>query len=145
MSQSRKLIVALDGSSPSFEALDEARDLAKAMGRELSALYVFPHSRGFSATPSGLDEQTSKENLERMRDSESAKIFEAAEKRLGTSFAHKHVLSGDPAEEIIAFMEDNPDTHMVMGRRGLSKIKSLLLGSVSSKVAAHAQGLVTVV
>ncbi|MEE4303556.1 MAG: universal stress protein [Wenzhouxiangella sp.] len=32
-----------------------------------------------------------------------------------------------------------------MGRRGLSKIKSLLMGSVSSKVAAHAPGLVTVV
>lgn len=145
MSQSRKLIVALDGSSPSFEALDEARDLARAMDREISALYVFPHSRSFSATPSGLDEQTSKENLEQMRDSESRKILEAAEKRLGSSFAHKHVLSGDPAEEIIAFMENNPGTHLVMGRRGLSKIKSLLLGSVSSKVAAHAPGLVTVV
>lgn len=145
MSQKKELVVALDGSKPSFEALDEARDLAKAMGRELSALYVFPHSRGFSTTPSGLDEQTSKENLKKMRDGESEKIFAAAEERLGTKFAHKHVLTGDPAEEIVAFMEDNPGTHLIMGRRGLSRIKSLLIGSVSSKVTAHAPGLVTVV
>lgn len=145
MSREKELVVALDGSKPSFEALDEARDLARAMGRELSALYVFPHHRGFSATPSGLDEQTSKENLAKMRDSESEKIFLAAEERLGTKLANKYVLSGDPAEEIIAFMEDNSGTHLVMGRRGLSKIKSLLMGSVSSKVAAHAPGLVTVV
>lgn len=144
MSHRKELVIALDGSTPAFEALDEALDLARAMNRELSALYVFPHQRGFSATPSGLDEGTSKENLERMRDSESRKIFEAAETRLGTSFAEKHVLMGDPAEEIIAFMEDNPGTHLVMGRRGLSRIKALLMGSVSMKVAAHAPGLVTV-
>lgn len=145
MSQDRDLVVALDGSAPSFEALDAARDLAKAMRRDLSALYVFPHHRGVSATPSGLDEQTSKQNLERMKESEAQQIFGEAESRLGESFAHRYVLAGDPAEEIIAFMEDNPDTHLVMGRRGLSKIKSLLMGSVSSKVASHAPGLVTVV
>lgn len=144
MSHRKELVIALDGSTPAFEALDAALDLARAMDRELSALYVFPHQRGFSATPSGLDEGTSKENLERMRDSESRKIFEAAEKRLGTSFAEKHVLMGDPAEEIIAFMEDNPGTHLIMGRRGLSRIKALLMGSVSMKVAAHAPGVVTV-
>lgn len=142
--QSRNLIVALDGSKPAFEALDEARDLAKAMDRELSALYIFPHQRSFSATPAGLDEQTSPENLERMKESESHRIFGEAESRLGAEFAHRYVLTGDPAEEIIAFMEDNPGTHLVMGRRGMSRIKSLLMGSVSQKVLAHAPGLVTV-
>jgi nucleotide-binding universal stress UspA family protein len=145
MNHPRKLLIALDGSEPSFDALDEARVLAKAMDRELSAIYVFPHHRGVSATPAGLDEQTSKENLERMKESHSTEIFEEAEARLGKPFAHRYVLAGDPAEEIISFMEDNPGTHLVMGRRGLSKIKSLLMGSVSSKVAAHAPGLVTVV
>ncbi|WP_376695496.1 universal stress protein [Wenzhouxiangella sp. EGI_FJ10305] len=144
-SQERNLVVALDGSEPAFDALDEASGLAEAMGRELSALYVFPHHRGISATPSGLDEQTSKENLDRMKEDEAKQIFGEAESRLGKPFAHRYVLSGDPAEEIIAFMEDNPGTHLVMGRRGLSKIKALLMGSVSNKVAAHAPGLVTVV
>ncbi|NBB93569.1 MAG: universal stress protein [Gammaproteobacteria bacterium] len=145
MNSPRNLVIAIDGSEPSLEALDEARDLAKAMGRELSALYVYPHHRGISATPAGLDEQTSKENLERMKEDESRRIFGEAESRLGARFAHRYVLTGDPAEEIIAFMEDNAGTHLVMGRRGLSKIKSLLMGSVSSKVAAHAPGLVTIV
>ena len=145
MTHSRNLVIALDGSESSFEALDEARDLAKAMNRELSALYVFPHHRGVSATPAGLDEQTSTKNLEQMRETHSREIFSEAESRLGMKFAHRYVLTGDPAAEIVSFMEDNPGTHLVMGRRGLSKIKSLLLGSVSSKVTAHAPGLVTVV
>ncbi|RFF30934.1 universal stress protein [Wenzhouxiangella sediminis] len=145
MNQPRNLVIALDGSDPSFDALDEARDLARAMGRELSALYVYPHHRGVSATPAGLDEQTSRENLERMKEDKAKEIFSEAESRLGNAFAHRYVLTGDPAEEIIAFMEGNPGTHLVMGRRGLSKIKSLLMGSVSSKIAAHAPGLVTVV
>jgi nucleotide-binding universal stress UspA family protein len=144
MPDTKSIVVALDGSDSSFNALDEARDLAKAMGRELSALYVFPHRRGFSTTPAGLDEGTSKENLERMADGEAAEIFKEAETRLDTAFAHRYVLMGDPAEEIIAFMENDPDAHLVIGRRGLSRIKSLIMGSVSQKVAAHAPGLVTV-
>lgn len=145
MTQPRNLVIALDGSRPAFDALDEARDLATAMGRQLSALYVFPYQPRLSTTPAGLDEHTSPENLARMRESESQRIFGEAESRLGTEFAHRHVLTGDPAEEIIAFMENNPDTHLVMGRRGLSRIKSLLMGSVTQKVLAHASGLVTVV
>jgi len=145
MTHSGKLVVALDGSEPSHDALIEARGLARAMDRELSALYVFPHHRGVSATAAGLNEVTYRASLEEMKKSHSQEIFDEAEARLGAKFAHHYVLIGDPAEEIIAFMENNPGTHLVMGRRGLSKIKSLLLGSVSSKVAAHAPGLVTVV
>lgn len=42
-------------------------------------------------------------------------------------------------------MKQNPGTHLVMGKRGLSKISRLLLGSVSDKVMRHAPGLITVV
>ena len=145
MSHPRNLVIALDGSEPSFEALDEACELARAMDRELSALYVFPQHRGLSTTPAGLDEQASRDHLERMKESHSSELFSEAESRLGCRFAHKYVLSGDPAEEIIAFMRDNPSTHLIMGRRGLSRIKALVIGSVSHKVLAHAPGVVTVV
>ena len=145
MTQSKNLFVALDGSEPAFEALDEARALAASMGRELSALYVFAHQPHVSATPAGLGDQSSPQELERASKSESQQIFDEGESRAGLTFAQRHVLIGDPAEEIIAFMEDNPGTHLVMGRRGMSRIKALLMGSVSQKVLAHAPGLVTVV
>jgi nucleotide-binding universal stress UspA family protein len=145
MNHPRNIFVALDGSKPSYKALDAARELADAMDRKLSAVYVFPHHRRVSASVAGLDEQAYRANLEEMKESHAKEIFGEAESRLGFEFAHRYVLIGDPAEEIIALMEDNPGSHLVMGRRGLSKIKSLLMGSVSSKVAAHAPGLVTVV
>ncbi len=145
MTKSKTLVVALDGSEPALAALSEARDLATAMGRELSAIYVFAHQPHVSATPAGLGEQVSPEELERASKSESQRIFDEAESRAGSEFAQRHVLIGDPAQEIIAFMEDNPGTHLVMGRRGMSRIKALLMGSVSQKVLALAPGLVTVV
>lgn len=52
---------------------------------------------------------------------------------------------GDPANEVIGYVGEHPKALVVMGRRGLSPIQSLLMGSVSEKVARHAQGAVTLV
>jgi len=117
--QHRRLVVALDGSDSGFRALQVGADLAQAMGRALEVLYVFPHRQA----------------------------FEEADRIIGDSgrIAERHLLVGEPAEQIIEFMQQNSGTHLVIGRRGLSRIKSLIMGSVSNKVAAHAPGLVTVV
>ena len=48
-------------------------------------------------------------------------------------------------QEILAYLNKRPGTLAVMGRRGLSPIKSLLLGSVSDKVVQHATNPVLVV
>ncbi|MEQ8485646.1 MAG: universal stress protein [Pseudomonadales bacterium] len=45
----------------------------------------------------------------------------------------------------LAYLNKRPGTLAVMGRRGLSPIKSLLLGSVSDKVVRHATNPVLVV
>ena len=42
---------------------------------------------------------------------------------------------GDAAQEILSYVEAHPKTLVVMGRRGVSTIRGLLLGSVSHKVA----------
>jgi nucleotide-binding universal stress UspA family protein len=49
------------------------------------------------------------------------------------------VFSGDPVEEIIQFAKNNDIDMIVIGSRGLGKIKGLLLGSVSSKVCHLAE------
>jgi len=55
------------------------------------------------------------------------------------------VLRGDPAEQIIARAKRERAELIVMGSRGLSDIRSFLLGSVSHKVTAHAPCSVLVV
>ncbi len=140
------VVVALDGSENAQRALSAARDLAKATGRDLHGLYVYPWTRETSMifTPAL---QASDTEVKRQRDTNAQAVFTEAETFLGQGwrFAQRHILLGDPAEEILAFMEANPEAHLVLGRRGLSKIKAMLIGSVSDKVTRYAKGLVTVV
>jgi nucleotide-binding universal stress UspA family protein len=55
------------------------------------------------------------------------------------------MLVGDPAEQIIKQAKAVKTDLIVMGTRGRSALKGLLLGSVASKVLAHASTPVTVV
>lgn len=140
------VVVALDGSENSQRALSAARDLAKATGRDLHGLYVYPWTRETSMvfTPAL---QVSDDEVKRHRDKNAQEVFSEAETLLGQDqrFVKRHVLLGDPAEEIIDFMKANSQAHLVIGRRGLSKIRAMLIGSVSDKVTRYAKGLVTVV
>jgi nucleotide-binding universal stress UspA family protein len=49
------------------------------------------------------------------------------------------VVRGDPAESIIQTAESEKADLIVMGRRGRGKLQGLLMGSVSERVARHAQ------
>lgn len=143
----RKIVVALDGSKHSLKALDAGAELARETGGSLSLLCVYPHRPGMSAAFSGVDEQSSREGLERRKEEYEKKIFSEAEDRLGSEsgIADRYAFWGDPAEEIIDFMEEHPDMHLVLGRRGTSHVKRLIMGGVSDKVVHHASGLVTIV
>lgn len=143
----KQVVVALDGSENSLRALKVGSDLAQAMGRDLGVVYVYPNTiKGPSAAISGLPD-IPVDKLEKHKSRSATEVFDAAVAKLGSSHPpiHKHLLVGDPAEEIIGFMEEHPGTHLVMGRRGLSRIKALVIGSVSDKVTRHASGMVTVV
>jgi nucleotide-binding universal stress UspA family protein len=145
--QSRQVVVAVDGSENSLRALKAGADLARAMGRDLSLLYVYPNVlKDASAAMAGLPKYSA-EQLESHKASSATEIFDASLAELANRLpvAKKHLLVGDPAAEIIGFMEANPGTHLVMGRRGLSKVRRLLIGSISDKVMRHAPGTVTVV
>ena len=49
------------------------------------------------------------------------------------------------AKEIVEYLDEHPGSHMFLGRRGDSTLRSLTLGSVSEKVVRHAHRPVTVV
>lgn len=138
-----EVVVAIDGSDNCHRALVAGADLADAMGRELGLLYVLP---GNVVPPDG-GPASSQAQHSNQRESQSHAIFSAALAELGSRRrpVRQHLLRGDPAAEIIDFMAANPHCHLVMGRRGLSKIQALVMGSVSDKVMRHAKGLVTVV
>jgi|AntRauTorcE11898_2_1112593.scaffolds.fasta_scaffold27433_2 nucleotide-binding universal stress UspA family protein len=137
------IVVACDGSEHSLNAAKTAAELSKALGQPLKLLTVFPGSRAERLVISGVWPA----DLEQEQKDYGQKVFDAAQKALdGKVEPSEHlVLRGDPAHEITDYLEDHPGTHMVLGRRGHSLIRSLTLGSVSEKVMRHATGPVTVV
>ena len=55
------------------------------------------------------------------------------------------VCAGDTAEEILDVAEAEKADVLVLGRRGLGRVREVLLGSVSQKVLHHADCTVVIV
>lgn len=60
-------------------------------------------------------------------------------KQAGVKQVEVKVALGDPAEEVIAFAGDRKADLIISGSRGFGKLKSMLLGSVSHKIAQMAE------
>jgi len=69
-------------------------------------------------------------------------VFDAAKEAVSGKLdsTEETLLKGDPAHEIIEYLEANPSTHMVLGGRGHSAVRSLTLGSVSEKLSGTPLG-----
>lgn len=137
------IVVACDGSEQSLKAAKMAAELAKATGQQLKLLAVFPGSKVERMVISGVWPS----DLEQEQKEYGRKVFDATKEAVSglADPADEILLKGEPAHEIIEYLETNPGTHMVLGRRGHSTVRSLTLGSISEKVVRHATGPVTVV
>jgi nucleotide-binding universal stress UspA family protein len=137
-----EIVVPVDGSEGSSRAAVFASRLASTIGCPIKLLYVFPATSmsmvGFA--------RMSADEIHRAQQSAARDILDKARAAIGaTADVGEVVLLGDPAQEIIDYSAQRPKTLLVMGRRGLSPMKSLLVGSVSEKVARHSAGAVTLV
>lgn len=137
------IVVACDGSEHSSHAAKMAAELAKATGQPLKLLAVFPGTRVERLIVSGVLQS----DIEEEANEYGRKTFDTAKQTVSgvVEPTEEVLLKGDPAKEIIDYLENNPGTHMFLGRRGDSLVRSLTLGSVSEKVVRHAHGPVTVV
>lgn len=143
MKDIQNVVTAVDGTEGSIAAAQAGARLADAMDASLTLLYVFPllpHKLGGVM-------HLSAEDFERMRDTAAREVFDKISPALkGRAKEPEQVtLVGDPAAEILAYLNDRQDVLAVMGRRGQSRIETLLLGSVSDKVVRHTHTPVTVV
>ncbi|MFP3178632.1 MAG: universal stress protein [Thermocladium sp.] len=136
----QKIVVAYDGSPHSKRALDMAIDIAKKYGSRLYIIEVVDPAAliglGVSPVPQTvLDQlyQKAKDDIEEVR------------KRAAGLETEGQVLEGDPATSILEFVDKVKADLLVSGSRGLSTLKRLFLGSVSSRLVSEARIPVLVV
>ena len=137
------IVVACDASGHSQQAAKMAAYVAKATGQPLKLLAVFSGSKAERLIFTGIWPS----DLDQEQKDFGDKAFNAAKEAINGEVepAESILLRGHPAHEIAEYLEEHPGTHMVLGRRGHSMVRSLTLGSISESVVRHASGPVTVV
>jgi nucleotide-binding universal stress UspA family protein len=138
-----EILVPVDGSDGSHRAATFGAQLARGLNLPLKLAFVVP----LTAENTMAFAKLSREEIEAIENQQARMVLDKAQGVIagqGTSVAEL-VLIGDAAEEILNYSRQNPQTLIVMGRRGLSPIKTLMLGSVSEKVMRYASGPVTIV
>lgn len=139
-----KIVVGVDGSEASLRAAEKAADLARSMNASLVLVSVVPPPTvllGELMTPEIVDPKP-------LVDAANEALTRVAEKlrsEKGVEVATR-VIVGEPAESIIEIAEDEKADLIVVGRRGLSRIERLFIGSVTKKVLerAHVDVLVVI-
>ena len=145
------ILIAYDGSTDAQSAIDRAARLMP--GAETTVLTVWEsfghmlsHTGGLVGAAGSLAdaERIDGEVAETARTSAAEGARRAAEAGLVAS-ARTEVLDGNTAQTVLAVARDADADVVVLGTRGLSGVKSFLLGSVSHAVVQHADRPVLVV
>jgi len=156
MSLFEKILVPLDGSEHSFRALETAAQLAKRFGGKITLIHVY----SVTVRPVIMPEPTTLTHpgIPVMTPAEVSKVVEATRKAGASILADSEqrvkaeeiqvesiLVEGNVVQEIIKTAKEGKFDLIVMGARGISKIREILLGSVSDGVIRNAHCPVLVV
>ena len=123
----KRILVAVDGSSYSQEALPATIEIAKRFDSEVLVLHASEHDRGRAVVYS----------LETPA-AATVMVASAVKKLQDAGLTAKgklvDVAAGHVAKAIVEAAHANGSDLIVMGSRGLSDVQSILLGSVTHKV-----------
>ena len=140
-----KLLVPIDGSEPSFHAARVAINIANKFNSEIIVLFVVVSpSKSEYANLTGLVTPKQIDMIIENAKKESKKWFSkiediAKEKNPNIKVSTKVILTGIAVYgEIIHYAQEENIDLIVIGTRGRSGIKKLLLGSTASGVVTYA-------
>jgi len=140
----RRILVAVDGSKPSVDASVQAIDISKRLNAEMTAIYVVSPDIRYNyledtitpRLPRALKDvmmiamQTGEKHLDKVKQKAREKdVRVKTDVIIGISSVVK---------EIVEYAEKNKIDMIVIGSRGLSGIKKMLLGSVANGVVTYA-------
>ena len=143
----RSILVAFDGSRDSVRAVELASSLALRSGAELTVVHVFASpSIALSATSGmpppdfGVMETASREAGEKTL-AEGVRIASVS----GVKAKGELIEASSTVEAIVELSASIKSDLIVVGTRGMTGFKKLIIGSVSSGVVSHAHCPVLVV
>ncbi len=139
-----RITVALDGSPYADQALTFAIDLAQRYGAQLTVLAVAPMVPLYlSSTEPWVPTEVPEGELRFYRAIVDQGVARA--EAAGLTSVTGICLEGHVVDEIVAHVEQQPTDLLVLGSRGLSAAKRLLLGSTSDAVSHHVRCPVLIV
>lgn len=165
----KSIVVAFDGSAHASKALEIGAGLASQAQIPLGIIYVIDRSHmsipeemrkmgeiehliepaekmvvRFENAPASMMSSLAQANA----DSQAAMFHYAdflveqagnSAKSEGVQQVDVKATLGDPAEEVVAFAKDRDADLIICGNRGFGKLKSMVLGSISNKIAQLAE------
>lgn len=142
-----RILVATDASEASNRALEMAAQFAVLHNAQILIIHVIRDMQ----IPFEIDEIPELEfhQIESFNDAREEIMRKIAEsilrtarekaEKAGARIVETAIGTGDPATSILGFAERSKADMIAMGTRGLGKLKSKVLGSVSRKVADNAE------
>jgi nucleotide-binding universal stress UspA family protein len=137
----KKIVVGVDGSTESLQALEWAYNEASVSGAELTAVHGWLYP--YDGPRTSVSEPRTQMQLDAMEELKSS--LESLGPRLtgGTTHVHARLTEQSPAEALLD--EGNDADLIVVGSRGRGAFRAALVGSVSRTVAQHAQCPVAII
>ena len=151
----KKILVPVDGSRPAHDACKKALELAKIHSSDVEIIHIISFSEEYVPYPtdSGAEETISppdwiNEYLDKVHEHNAKMLAETLKnaKRMAPNLnIATNLLHGQPGRQIVTRAEEGGFDLIVIGSRGLSGIKELVLGSVSHRVVNDSKVPVLVV
>jgi nucleotide-binding universal stress UspA family protein len=147
-SSSSKILVGIDGSNDSMKAAEEAIAIAKLRGARLLFVHVIPSQMRLGAYSSSIATPNMEEYLRLSNQAADAwlnKVKKRAQE-VGIEVETKVISSGYTVGQVIIDLAEEENVKLiVLGTRGMTGFKKMLLGSVALEVVTYSECSVMVV
>lgn len=133
----RKILVPVDFSTHSSDAIEYAADLSRRYEASLTVVHAYPIAE--YAFPEGyLLQKASEQSDATVLHEQKLQAAQAEAKARGALRVDSKLLPGTAAAEIVRFAEETQQDLIVMGTHGRTGFKHALLGSVAEHVVRTA-------
>lgn len=126
-----RIVVAIDGSVESSKTLPVAVEMAQRFGSTVTVVHVREHAK-YEGSDVDLGPEIAPEDLVEQA------VARFTEQGIEARSEIRRVTPGDTPEQIVEVADEAEASLIIMGTRGMTEWRSMLLGGVANKVVHQA-------